>query len=71
MDASVIDDHKSRARNWFETVRDDICAAFEQLEDDAAAQLYSGNAGRFERTPWDRSDHGGEPGGGCGCRAPP
>ena len=42
MDASVIDDRKSRARNWFEALRDDICAGFEQLEDDAPASLYPG-----------------------------
>ena len=44
-------------------LRDDICAAFERLEDDAPASLYPGGAGRFVRTPWDRTDHG-QPGGG-------
>ena len=47
-----------------EALRDDICAAFERLEDDAPATLYSGDAGRFVRTPWDRTDHTGKPGGG-------
>jgi coproporphyrinogen III oxidase len=64
MDASVIDDRKSRARSWFEALRDEICLAFEQLEDDAPAQLYPGDAGRFVRTPWNRADHTGQPGGG-------
>ena len=64
MDTSVIEDRKARARSWFEALRDDICAAFERLEDDAPASLYPGNAGRFQRTPWDRADHTGEPGGG-------
>ena len=41
-----------------------ICAAFEKLEDDAPASLYPGSAGRFVRTPWDRTDHTGQPGGG-------
>lgn len=41
-----------------------ICTAFEQLEDDAPAALYPGDAGRFVRTPWDRTDHTGKPGGG-------
>jgi coproporphyrinogen III oxidase len=36
----------------FEALRDDICAGFEQPEDDAPAQLYRGASGRFERTPW-------------------
>src|ERR1700704_5746431 len=64
MDMSVIEDRKARARRWFEALRDDICLAFERLEDDAPASLYPGNAGRFARTPWDRSDHTGKPGGG-------
>jgi coproporphyrinogen III oxidase len=64
MDVSVIDDRKARTRQWFEALRDDICAAFEQLEDSAPAPLYPGDAGRFVRTPWDRTDHTGQPGGG-------
>ena len=64
MDMSVIDDRKARARRWFETLRDDICAAFERLEDDAPASLYPEGAGRFVRTPWQRTDHTGAPGGG-------
>ena len=51
MDMSVIEDRKTRARTWFEALRDDICAAFEKLEDDAPAALYPGDAGRFVRTP--------------------
>ena len=58
-----IEDRK-RARSWFEALRNDICAAFERLEDDAPAALYPGDAGRFVRTPWDRTDHTGKPGGG-------
>ena len=64
MDMSVIEDRKTRARNWFEALRNDICAAFERLEDDAPASLYPGDAGRFVRTSWDRTDHTGKPGGG-------
>jgi coproporphyrinogen III oxidase len=64
METSIIDDRKARARKWFEALRDDICAAFERLEDDAPASLYQGSAGRFMRTPWDRTDHTGKPGGG-------
>ena len=64
MDMSVIEDRKARARSWFERLRDDLCAAFEKLEDDAPASLYPGAAGRFVRTPWDRTDHTGQPGGG-------
>jgi coproporphyrinogen III oxidase len=64
MDMSVIEDRKARARTWFEALRNDICAAFEKLEDDAPASLYPGEAGRFVRTRWDRTDHTGQPGGG-------
>ena len=64
MDMSLIEDRKTRARSWFEALRNDICAAFERLEDDAPAALYPGDAGRFVRTPWDRTDHTGKPGGG-------
>jgi coproporphyrinogen III oxidase len=57
---------KSRARAWFERLRDDICAAFEALEDalPAGAPLGDQPAGRFVHTPWQRTDHSGNPGGG-------
>ena len=64
MDMSVIEARKARARAWFEALRDAICAAFERLEDAAPAPLYPGGAGRFVRTPWDRTDHSGPGGGG-------
>lgn len=34
-DPAIIEDRKARARRWFEALRNDICAAFERLEDDA------------------------------------
>jgi coproporphyrinogen III oxidase len=58
-DASDLDDKKATARAWFETLRDQICAEFERLEDEAPANLYPGEAGRFERKPWDRAAGGG------------
>ncbi len=64
MDQSVIETRKALARTWFESLRDDICAAFERLEDEAPASLYPGSAGRFVRTPWQRTDASGAPGGG-------
>lgn len=64
MDVTTIEDRKARARAWFERLRDDICASFERLEDDAPQSLYPGEAGRFKRTPWQRTDHSGAPGGG-------
>ncbi len=55
---------KARVREWFETLRDRLCAAFEALED-----AYAGPdadrlpPGRFERKAWSR------PGGGGGVMA--
>ncbi len=63
-DPATLDARKARARVWFESLRDRICAALEQIEDDAPATLYPGDAGRFVRTPWKRADHTGAEGGG-------
>jgi coproporphyrinogen III oxidase len=61
-----VDARGTRARTWFETLRDDMCATLEALEDalPANAPFAEHPAGRFARTPWSRTDHGGEPGGG-------
>jgi coproporphyrinogen III oxidase len=66
MDAGQTEARKARARAWFEQLRDDICAAFEALEDALPedAPLAERAAGRFVRTPWNRTDHTGSPGGG-------
>jgi coproporphyrinogen III oxidase len=64
MDAGPIDARKTRARAWFEVLRDDICAVFEALENESSKTLYRTAPGRFERTPWNRTDHTGAPGGG-------
>jgi len=50
-----LDARKGTARAWFERLRDDICAAFEAIEDDAPTALYPGAPGRFEKTPWRRA----------------
>jgi coproporphyrinogen III oxidase len=49
------EERKRRSAAWFESLRDDLCAAFEAIEDDAA----DGEPGRFERTPWERGEGGG------------
>jgi coproporphyrinogen III oxidase len=69
MDVSKLDERKARAKAWFESLRDDICTAFERLEDEAPAALYAsapdtGAPGRFTRAPWQRTDATGKPGGG-------
>jgi coproporphyrinogen III oxidase len=66
MDAAQLDSRKARARAWFEQLRDDICAAFETIEDGlpAGAPFLARTPGRFVRTPWRRTDHSGAPGGG-------
>jgi coproporphyrinogen III oxidase len=61
---TALEQRKQQARIWFEHLRDNICLALEKLEVDAPSELYPGEAGRFVRTPWDRTDHSGKPGGG-------
>jgi coproporphyrinogen III oxidase len=56
---SDLEASKARARAWFESLRDQICAAFETLEDEAPAELYGDTPGRFELKPWDRPAGGG------------
>lgn len=66
VDPAVVEALKPRAGTWFETLRDRICAAFEQIEDEAAGPFPSeiDKPGRFVRTPWQRTNHDGAPGGG-------
>jgi coproporphyrinogen III oxidase len=62
----MIAERQARARAWFEQLRDEICAAFHAVEDTLPANAPFGEraAGRFVRTPWQRTDHSGKPGGG-------
>lgn len=53
-----LDEQQTAARNWFEALRDRICAAFEAIERQAGSDAW------FEYTPWNRSDPDGSPGGG-------
>jgi coproporphyrinogen III oxidase len=60
-----IETYKQTAASWFQSLRDDICAAFEAIEDDYAhPQLPAQPAGRFVRKSWDRTDTDGSHGGG-------
>ena len=60
----MLDAFKEPARAWFRELRDRLCTAFEKLETEAPSSLYDGAAGKFVRSPWERSDHTGKPGGG-------
>jgi coproporphyrinogen III oxidase len=53
-----LDDQQQRARAWFESLRDAICAEFEAIEAEA------GSDARFDYLAWDRTDPSGAPGGG-------
>lgn len=55
---------KNLATEWFASLRDKICAEFETIETEYQADDSSRIAGRFERTPWKRTDHTGDGGGG-------
>jgi coproporphyrinogen III oxidase len=57
--------HKATAKAWFEKLRDDICAAFEGLEDALASGPHKDlPPGRFVRKSWPRQDADGADGGG-------
>lgn len=52
-------EHTARAKQWFESLRDQICAQFEAIEQEA------GSDARFQYTPWSREEEGNDsPGGG-------
>ena len=53
---SDLETRKDRARLWFETLRDEICASYEALEDAVSGPNDSSArpAGRFERKAWKR-----------------
>jgi len=59
MHSGNLEQRKNQAKAWFETLRDRIVAAFEAVEDalPATAPLADRPAGRFTRTPWNRTDH--------------
>jgi coproporphyrinogen III oxidase len=59
IDPAVLDTRNTRARAWFDALRDRIVAAFEQLEIDAPAELFPGEPGKFELKPWVREAGGG------------
>lgn len=63
-DPETLEDRKSRAKLWFESLRDKICAAFEAIEAEGSPLYADMKAGRFERKPWRRNENGGADEGG-------
>jgi coproporphyrinogen III oxidase len=61
MDTGGVERKKETARGWLESLRDQIVAAFEAVEDalPAGAPLADRAAGRFTRAPWSRTDQSG------------
>ncbi|MEM9198675.1 MAG: oxygen-dependent coproporphyrinogen oxidase [Pseudomonadota bacterium] len=61
----ALDAQKARAAAWFATLQDEICAAFERLEDAQTTGPYAGlPAGRFERSQTRRDAQDGSDAGG-------
>lgn len=54
----TLDAQQAAARQWFESLRDRICAAFESIEREA------GSEAAFSYTPWNRDDDPNAAGGG-------
>ena len=57
----AFDAEQIAAQTWFQSLRDQLCAAFERLEDESTGPA---PPGRFTYTPWERPDPSGAPGGG-------
>lgn len=56
LDQDTTKEHQTRASTWFEDLRNQICAAFEKLEDELTGTYSDRTPGRFERTSWHRND---------------
>ncbi len=61
-----IEEKKQVAADWFQSLRDQICASFEAIEDDNEGPMADRQAGRFERKTWERTNQvdGAQGGGG-------
>ncbi len=55
---------KTQARAWFESLRDQLCRAFEAIEAEQDGPGADRPPGRFDQKPWSRPTLSGEPGGG-------
>jgi coproporphyrinogen III oxidase len=61
-----IEGRQTIASRWFSSLRDEVCAALEALEEalPPSAPFSDRPVGRFVKTPWQRTDHSGAAGGG-------
>lgn len=55
---------RQKAEAWFLDLRDQICTAFEKLEDGLTGAHAELPPGRFEQKQWERKNEDGTPGGG-------
>lgn len=63
---SVLDEQKQQAHKWFLSLQERICTEFEALECEAPTELYGLGPGKFEFTPWRRSETEDQGGGRAG-----
>ena len=69
IDQALYQERQTQAQDWFRSLRDDICAAFEAIEQDYVAKHpHAGPAGKFEQTAWQRNDEQRDGGGGVMAR---
>lgn len=63
---TILEDKKTASADWFKTLRNQICDAFETLEDKNTGPLSDREPGRFHRKSWNRVDQtdGSDGGGG-------
>ncbi len=56
LDQDITHGHQKQAAAWFEDLRNQICSAFEKLEDELTSTNSDQEPGRFQRTTWSRND---------------
>ena len=55
---------KASSRAWFESLRDRLCATFEEIDADDTTERAGPSPGRFVQKPWSRPTDTGDEGGG-------
>ncbi|VAV94401.1 Coproporphyrinogen III oxidase, aerobic [hydrothermal vent metagenome] len=56
LDQDITHGHQKQAAAWFEVLRNQICSAFEKLEDELTGTNSDQEPARFKRTAWSRND---------------